>query len=129
MNKFKGQNRKKLPFRRVRKAVRLLKMISISGRKCQERRRSRPCPVIRELEADLPDALHNGEQQQALNGPECQIFADAKGKQGGIGIAARHGEPEGVDNDIAVLNGDIRMGTNKVSLLQQSIEDYELTSL
>ena len=34
-----------------------------------------------------------------------------------------------VDNDIAVLNGDIRMGTNKVSLLQQSIEDYELTSL
>ena len=34
-----------------------------------------------------------------------------------------------VDNDIAVLNGDIKMGTNKVSLLQQSIEDYDLTSL
>lgn len=34
-----------------------------------------------------------------------------------------------VDNDIAVLNAEIKMGTNKVSLLQQSIEDYELTSL
>ena len=34
-----------------------------------------------------------------------------------------------VDNDIAVLNCDIRTGTNKVSLLQQNIEDYELTSL
>ena len=34
-----------------------------------------------------------------------------------------------VDNDVAVLNCDIRQGTNKVSLLQQSIEDYELTSL
>ena len=34
-----------------------------------------------------------------------------------------------VDNDVAVLNCDIRQGTNKVSLLQQSIEDYELSSL
>ncbi len=34
-----------------------------------------------------------------------------------------------LDNDIAVLNGEIRQGTNKVSLLQQDIEDYQLTSL
>ena len=34
-----------------------------------------------------------------------------------------------VDNDIALLNAEIRMGTNKVSLLQQDISDYELTSL
>ena len=34
-----------------------------------------------------------------------------------------------VDNDIALLNGDIKTGANKVSLLQQGIEDYVLTSL
>ena len=34
-----------------------------------------------------------------------------------------------LDNDIAVLNGEIKAGTNKVSLLQQDIEDYEVTSL
>ncbi len=34
-----------------------------------------------------------------------------------------------VDNDIAVLNGEIRPGTNKVSLLQQNIDDYLLTSI
>ena len=34
-----------------------------------------------------------------------------------------------VDNDIALLNAEIRVGTNKVSLLQQDISDYELTSL
>ena len=34
-----------------------------------------------------------------------------------------------VDNDIALLNAEIRMGTNKVSILQQDISDYELTSL
>ncbi len=34
-----------------------------------------------------------------------------------------------IDNNIAVLNGEIRQGTNKVSLLQQDIEDYQLTSL
>lgn len=33
-----------------------------------------------------------------------------------------------VDNDIDLLCADIKMGTNKVSLLQQTIEDYELTS-
>ena len=35
----------------------------------------------------------------------------------------------GLYNDIAVLNGEIRQGTNKVSLLQQDIEDYQLTSI
>ena len=34
-----------------------------------------------------------------------------------------------VDNDIALLNAEIKMGTNKVSLLQQDIGDYELSSL
>ena len=34
-----------------------------------------------------------------------------------------------LDNDIAILNGEIKAGTNKVSLLQQDIEDYEVTSL
>ena len=34
-----------------------------------------------------------------------------------------------IDNDIALLNAEIKMGTNKVSLLQQNIGDYELTSL
>lgn len=34
-----------------------------------------------------------------------------------------------LDNDVAVLNGEIKLGTNKVSLLQQDIEDYLLTSL
>lgn len=34
-----------------------------------------------------------------------------------------------MDNDIAVLNGEIKTGTNKVSLLQQSIEDYLLTNI
>lgn len=34
-----------------------------------------------------------------------------------------------IDNDISILNGEIRQGTNKISLLQQDIEDYQLTSL
>lgn len=34
-----------------------------------------------------------------------------------------------VDNDIPLLNCEIKMGTNKVSLLQQNINDYELTSM
>ena len=34
-----------------------------------------------------------------------------------------------VDNDIAVLNGEIKAGTNKVSLLQQNIDDYLLESI
>ncbi len=34
-----------------------------------------------------------------------------------------------VDNDVALLNGEIKEGTNKISLLQQDISDYELTSL
>ena len=34
-----------------------------------------------------------------------------------------------MDNDIALLDGEIRQGTNKVSLLQQDIEDYQLTSI
>ena len=34
-----------------------------------------------------------------------------------------------VANDIALLNCEIKMGTNKVSLLQQNIGDFELTSL
>ncbi len=34
-----------------------------------------------------------------------------------------------LDNDIAVLNGEIRQGTNKVSLLQQDIEDFSLESI
>lgn len=34
-----------------------------------------------------------------------------------------------MDNDIAVLNGEIKLGTNKISLLQQDIEDYQLTSI
>lgn len=34
-----------------------------------------------------------------------------------------------VDNDIALLGCDIKMGTEKVSLLQQDIGDYELKSL
>ena len=34
-----------------------------------------------------------------------------------------------LDNDIAVLNGEIKPGTNKVSLLQQNIEDCQLTSI
>ena len=34
-----------------------------------------------------------------------------------------------VDNDIELLNGEIKLGTNKVSLLQQNINDYELTSM
>ena len=42
-----------------------------------------------------------------------------------IFAAVRHS----VDNNIALLNGEIRQGTNKVSLLQQDIEDYQLTSI
>ena len=34
-----------------------------------------------------------------------------------------------VDNDIELLNGEIKLGTNKVSLLQQDIEDYQLSGL
>ena len=34
-----------------------------------------------------------------------------------------------VDNNIELLNGEIKMGTNKVSLLQQDIEDYQLESI
>ena len=34
-----------------------------------------------------------------------------------------------VDNDVALLNGEIKEGTNKVSLLQQDFSDYELISL
>lgn len=34
-----------------------------------------------------------------------------------------------LDNDIAVLNGEIRQGTNKISLLQQGVEDFNLTSI
>ena len=42
-----------------------------------------------------------------------------------IFAAVRHS----VDNDIPLLNCEIKMGTNKVSLLQQNINDYELTSM
>lgn len=34
-----------------------------------------------------------------------------------------------VDNNIELLNGEIKVGTNKVSLLQQDIEDYQLSSI
>lgn len=34
-----------------------------------------------------------------------------------------------VDNNIALLNAEIKTGTNKLSILQQDINDYELTSL
>ena len=34
-----------------------------------------------------------------------------------------------VANDIPLLNCEIKMGTNKVSLLQQNIDDFELTSI
>ena len=34
-----------------------------------------------------------------------------------------------MDNDIAVLNCEIKMGTNKVSLLQQDADDFEMNSL
>ena len=34
-----------------------------------------------------------------------------------------------VENDIALLSADIKMGTNKVSLLQQSVDDFEMESL
>ena len=34
-----------------------------------------------------------------------------------------------VDNNIELLNGEIKLGTNKVSLLQQDIEDYQMSSL
>ena len=34
-----------------------------------------------------------------------------------------------VENDIDLLDGEIKVGTNKVSLLQQNIEDYQLSSL
>ena len=42
-----------------------------------------------------------------------------------IFAAVRHS----VNNDIPLLNCEIKMGTNKVSLLQQNINDYELTSM
>ena len=34
-----------------------------------------------------------------------------------------------VANDIPLLNCEIKMGTNKVSLLQQNIDDFALTSM
>ena len=34
-----------------------------------------------------------------------------------------------VENDIAVLDGEIKAGTNKISLLQQNIEDYNLVNI
>ncbi len=34
-----------------------------------------------------------------------------------------------VENNVEFLNGEIKVGTNKVSLLQQDIEDYLLASI